>query len=110
MVEKFENVYIDHVPRQQNTYADALASFAASFALFIEAMKKVLIYSNDLYCCKFIVEDSKTPREDLQVKEILETLISVKPTNWQLPYIDFVLYGIFPDDLKEAAAIRRKAL
>ena len=33
MAEKFENFYIDHVPRQQNAHADALASLAALLAL-----------------------------------------------------------------------------
>ena len=33
MAEKFESFYIDHVPRQQNAHADALASLAASLAL-----------------------------------------------------------------------------
>jgi len=31
MAERFRNFYIDHVPRQQNAHADALASLAASF-------------------------------------------------------------------------------
>ena len=33
MEEKFKSFYIDHVPRQQNVHADALASLATSFAL-----------------------------------------------------------------------------
>ena len=32
MAEGFGNFYIDHVPRQQNVHADALASLAASLA------------------------------------------------------------------------------
>ena len=64
MVEKFENFYIDHVSRQQNAHADALASLAASLALFTRAVEKVLVYNRDLYCCKFALEDNKTPRRD----------------------------------------------
>ena len=33
MAEKFENFYINHVPRQQNAHADALAPLTASLAL-----------------------------------------------------------------------------
>jgi len=109
MVEKFKNFYIDHVSRQQNVYADALASLATSLALPAGAKERVLIYSHDLYYYKFALEDSKTPRGDHQVKKVLETSTSLKPRDWQFPYIDFVLYGILPDDPKEVAAIRRKA-
>ena len=70
MAEKFENFYIDHMPRQQNAHADALASLAASLALPAGATKRVLVYSRDLYYYKFVLEDSRTPR-DHQVKEVL---------------------------------------
>ena len=73
MAKKFENFYNDHVPHQQNAHADALASLAASLALPAGATERVLVYSRDLYCCKFVLEDSRTPRGDLQVKEVCET-------------------------------------
>ena len=79
MAEKFENFYIDHVPCQQNAHADTLASLATSLALPVGATERVLVYSRDLYCCKFALEDSRTPRRDLQVKEVLETSISLEP-------------------------------
>jgi len=65
MVERFRNFYIDHVPRQQNAYADALVSFAASLALSAGLTEKILIYSHDLYYPKFTLEDDKTPTGDL---------------------------------------------
>jgi len=105
MAKKFKNFYIDHASCEQN----ALASLAASLALSARVMEKVLVYSRDLYYCKFALEDSKTPKIDLQVKEVLETLTSLESKYWGFPYIDFVLYGILPDDPKEAAAIRSKA-
>ena len=77
MAEKFKNFYIDHVPRQQNAHADALTSLAASLALSVRATERVLVYSRDLYCCKFTLKDNITPREDLKVKEVLETLTNL---------------------------------
>jgi len=77
-------------------------------ALSARAEERVLVYSHNLYSCKFTIEDNKTPRGDLQVKYVLETSISLKPRDWRFPYIDFVLYNIFPDDPKEVAAIRKK--
>jgi len=57
MTERFKNFYIDHVPRQQNAHADALASLAASLALSAGAAEKVLVYSHDLYCLKLALEN-----------------------------------------------------
>ena len=82
MAEKFENFYINHVPHQQNAHVDALASLAALLALPAGATERVLIYSRDLYCFKFTLEDSRTPRRDLQVREVLETSTSLEPRDW----------------------------
>jgi len=109
MVEKFENFYIDHVLHQQNAHANALSSLAASLAVFAGTAERVLAYNCDLYCNKFALDDSKTPRRDLQVKEVLETSTSLEPRDWRFPYNDFVLYSILPDDPKVVAAIKRKA-
>ena len=56
MAEKLKSFYIDHVPRQQNAHADALASLAASTALPAGATAEVLVHSRDLYCLKFAFE------------------------------------------------------
>ena len=80
MAEKFKDFYIDHVPCQQN--AHALASLVVLLALPTEATERILIYSRDLYCCTFALEDSKTLGGGLQVKEVLETLTSLKPRDW----------------------------
>ena len=108
MAEKFENFYIDHVPRQQNAHADVLASLVASLTLSAEATERVLVFRHDLYCCKIVLEDSRILRGDFQVKEDIETTTSLEPRDWRFPYIGFVLYSILPDDPKEATAIRRK--
>ena len=74
MEEKFRNFYIDHVSRQQNAHADALASLVASMALPPGAAEKVLVYTHDLYCPKLVLEDDQTLTGNLQVKEALGTL------------------------------------
>ena len=71
--------------------------------------EEVLVHSHDLYCLKFSREDSKALKEDLQVKEVLETSASPKSRDWWFLFIEFALYDILPDDPKEAAAIKRKA-
>ena len=73
IAKKFRNFYIDHVPSQQNAHADALAFLVTFMALPAGATEKVLVYSHDLYCPKFALEDDQTPIGDLQVKEALES-------------------------------------
>jgi len=104
MAEKYKSFYIDYVLCQQNAHTDVLAFLAASVALPARATKRVLIYSRDFYCYKFALEDSKTPRGDLQVKEVLEISTSLEPRDWQFPYIDIVLYDILPNNPKDAAS------
>ena len=109
MAERFKNFYIDHVPCQQNAHADALASLAASLALRAGVVEKILVYSHDLYCPRIAFEDYQKPIEDCQVKEALESSAGLEPRDLRLPYIDYALYGILPDDPKKASVIRRKA-
>jgi len=109
MAERFRNFYIDHVPRQQNAHADALASLAASLALPTGAVGKIFVYDHDLYCPRFAFEDHQKPTGDRQVKEALEISTGPELRDWRLSYTDYALYDILPEDPKEAATIRRKA-
>jgi len=82
MAERFRNFYIDHVPRQQNAHADALMSLTASLVVPVRATEKVLVYSHDLYCLKFALEDDQTPTGDLQVKKALEISAGPELRDW----------------------------
>jgi len=109
MVEKFKSFYINHVSRQQNTHTDVLASLAASLALPARAIEKILVHSRDLYFLKFALEDNQTPEWSLHVKKVLETSTGSELRDWRFSFIDYILYGILPNNSKETAAIRRKA-
>jgi len=65
MAERFRNFCIDHVSRQQNDHADALASLAVSLTLPVGVAEKVLVYSHDLYYPRFILEDDQIPAGNL---------------------------------------------
>ena len=78
--------------------------------ILYERTEKVLVHCHDLYSPKFALENSETPRRDLQVKEVLETSTDPELRNWWFSFIDFILYSILPDDPKDAAAIKRKTL
>ena len=81
MPEKFRNFYIDHVPRQQNVHADALASLAASLALPAGVVEKIRVYTHDLYFPTFAFKDHQKLTEDYQAKEALETSIGPELRN-----------------------------
>jgi len=86
MAERFENFYIDHVPRQQNAHADALASLAALLALSTRLVEKILIYSHDLFYPRVTFEDRQRLTGDYQAKEALETLAGPELRDWRFPY------------------------
>jgi len=83
MTERFRNFYIDHVSRQQNIHADALASLAAFLALSAGTIEKVHVYSHDLYCLKLALENDHIPAWNLQVKETLKTLVGPELRDWR---------------------------
>ena len=70
MAERFKNLYIDHVSRKQNTHADVLASLAASLAFPAGASEKILVYSNDFYCPRFVFEYNQKPTETFKSKKL----------------------------------------
>jgi len=82
IAEKFRSFYINHVSRQQNAHADALASLAASLALPAGATEKVFVHNRDLYCPKFALEGNQTQKIDFQVKEVLNTSIGSELRDW----------------------------
>ena len=43
-------------------------------------------------------------------KKTLETSAGSELKDWRFPYIDYAFYGILPNDPKEVAIIKRKAL
>jgi len=56
-----------------------------------------------LYCPRFALEDIKPPKGNLQVKKVLKTSTGSEFRDWRFSFIDFVLYDILHNNLKEAA-------
>src|SRR5436190_4831073 len=106
LAQKFKNFYVEHLPRRQNTHADALASLATSLGLPPGATEKIWIYTHDLFC-------PDPPYEGIPLlpsAEALQVAANSINRDWRFPYIDYCLFNILPDDPQEAAAIRRKAI
>ncbi|XP_020242861.1 uncharacterized protein LOC109821077 [Asparagus officinalis] len=65
------------------------------------------IKGRKLYHSKLPIEESS---DKTIAGEVCTTSMELESKDWRFPYIDYVLYGIFPDNSKEEAAIKRKAL
>jgi len=70
MAERFGNFYINHVLYQQNVHADALASLAASLALLVGVVEKILVYSHGLYCPRSLLKITKSRHETVKPKKL----------------------------------------
>ena len=101
IAESFEGFFIEHIPRLQNTYADALAALAVSLAQPPETEQFVTVRTHQL-----LVPIYDEDGEEEEVKETHSTQVEFEPRDWRFPIIDYVLHGILPEDMKERESIR----
>ena len=71
MAEWFINFYIDHVPCQQNTHADTLASLAASLALPVGVVEKILVTARTCVVQESILRITRGRQEIVKSKKLL---------------------------------------
>ena len=95
LVESFESFRIEHVLRSRNTHADALASLAANLAQPLGMTQRVTVASRKLFQLRDVPEANATHQTPDQPDQ----------EDWHLPIIDYVLYGILPEDAKERESI-----
>ncbi|XP_060182301.1 uncharacterized protein LOC132611965 [Lycium barbarum] len=95
------DVTLQHVPRRENNKADVLAALAS--ALILPDQTQVTI------CQKWVVPPSN---EDEGAESELENLVAVSEAakeDWRQPIIDYLSYGILPEDSRRRTEIRRHA-
>src|SRR4051812_38442375 len=106
LAQKFISFYVEHLPRQQNAHADALASLATSLALLPGTSEKIWICTHDFFC-------PDPPNEGIPLlpsAEALQNLADSVTRDWIFSFIDYCLFNILPDDPQEASTIRGKAV
>ena len=96
MANSFDDFYISHVSRFQNTKADALAALAATLTLPINTTYHLTVATR---CLVY-------PKQMLKTNEVHVISIGFEPKDWQFSFIDYALHYIFPDDPKETTSIR----
>src|SRR4051812_39091363 len=111
MAEQFEGFYIGHVPRLDNTHADAMASLATSLCLQAGEFQSVMVIARSLFHPKWT--SPKGPLEVNITNPLQETPgVSTRSDtlDWRTPFIDYIMYNIRADDPKLAASIRKKVV
>ncbi|XP_020259056.1 uncharacterized protein LOC109835489 [Asparagus officinalis] len=71
LAESFEGFYIDYVPRLKNTYANVLASLAATLALPEGATQQITVTSKHLFKSKYVFQINVI--EDEPIKNLAST-------------------------------------
>ncbi|KAM2359444.1 hypothetical protein ACFX1X_008155 [Malus domestica] len=99
LLQKFEAVTLEHVPRKENQMADALANLASSMTLGEDEAADVPI------CQRWVIP--------LATEMILDdtNVISVLPVDveeWRQPLIDYLEYGKLPNDPRHRSEIREE--
>ncbi|XP_070020756.1 uncharacterized protein [Nicotiana sylvestris] len=95
------DVTIQHVPRKENKKADALASLASSLTLPDQV--QVII------CQKWVVPlPNEAEGEENKLKHLV-AVSEVEKEEWRQPIIDYLCYGILPENPQRRIEIRRRA-
>ncbi|XP_070013853.1 uncharacterized protein [Nicotiana sylvestris] len=94
------NVTIQYVPRKENKKADALVALASSLTLPDQAQVTV--------CQKWVVPPpNEVECEENELKHLV-AVSEVEKEEWRQPIIDYLCYGILPENPRRRTEIRRR--
>ncbi|KAM2959948.1 hypothetical protein FF1_029703 [Malus domestica] len=99
LLQEFETVTLEHVPRKENQMADALGNLASSMTLGEDEAADVTV------CQRWVIP--------LVTEMLLDdtNVISVLPVDvkeWRQPLIDYLEHGKLPDDPRHRSEIREE--
>ncbi|KAM2766319.1 hypothetical protein COP1_022238 [Malus domestica] len=101
LLQRFEAVTLEHVPRKENQMADALTNLASSITLREDEATNVPVYQRWV-----IPPVTEMVLSDTNVISIL--LVNVE--EWRQPLINYLEHGILPDDPKHRSEARKKPI
>ncbi|XP_070031875.1 uncharacterized protein [Nicotiana tomentosiformis] len=94
------DVTIQHVPRKENKTADALAALALSLTL--PDQTQVIV------CQKWVVPPpNEVEGEGNELKHLVDVSKAEKE-DWRQPIIDYLIYGILPENPRSRTEIRHR--
>ncbi|XP_070030087.1 uncharacterized protein [Nicotiana sylvestris] len=95
------DVTIQHVQRKENKKADALAALASSLTQPDQAQVTV--------CQKWVVPlPNEAEGEENELKHLV-TVSEVEKEEWRQPIIDYLCYGILPENSRRKIEIRHRS-
>ncbi|KAM2901555.1 hypothetical protein FF1_007532 [Malus domestica] len=99
LLQRFEAVTLEHVPRKENQMADALANLASSMTLGEDEAANVPV------CQRWVIPIvTEMVLSDTNVISIL----SVNIEEWRQPLINYLEHGILPNDPKHRSEVREE--
>ena len=104
--QNFDICHITHIRRGENIRADALAGLAASMATQEGENMQITV------CQRRILPPLNTHQAVAECHRVVGGRISIlKPPigDWRDPFIDYIMFGILPEDPKERVSIQRRA-
>ncbi|XP_019260811.1 PREDICTED: uncharacterized protein LOC109238788 [Nicotiana attenuata] len=94
-------VTIQHVPRKENKRADALAALASTLSLPDQTQVAV--------CQRWVVPPPNDYEGEKSEVEHIASVLEVEIEDWRQPLIDYLCYGILPENPLRKMEIRRRA-
>ncbi|KAK2971688.1 hypothetical protein RJ640_007726 [Escallonia rubra] len=96
LVNKFDSVELEHVLREENRMADALANLATTLALRGKYKVDILV------CQQWVLPELL----DCRIEEIDAILVRVvEAEDWRQPLIDYLEHGRLPEDIRHKIKI-----
>ncbi|CAL8084296.1 unnamed protein product [Prunus armeniaca] len=100
LIERFDFVTLEHVPRKDNQMADALANLAATLALTKDEVVNLPVCQ--LWLIPLTLGASQ---EGVNVISVL----SIDVDDWRQPLIDYLEHGKLPDDSRHRSKVWHRA-
>ena len=99
LVEEFDGISLEHIPRSENKIADALANLATTLALSEEERVNVPV------CNRWAL----TFTEEYTSETNAISVSVVEDEDWCQPLIDYLEHGKLPNDSRHKTEVRQKA-
>nr|XP_016435730.1 PREDICTED: uncharacterized protein LOC107761946 [Nicotiana tabacum] len=101
LVSWLGEVTIQHVPRKENKRDEALSTLASTLSL--PDQTQVVI------CQRWIVPPPNDYEKEKSEVEHLASVLEVEIEDWRQPLIDYLCYGILPENPRRKTEIQRRA-
>ena len=103
LLDQFQDIALNHIPRSKNGKADALAKLAASLTLPEERDIQITIGE------RHVLSQSMERVEEENTVNLITFLNNANENDWRQPVKDYIQKGVLPEDLKKRVDVRRRA-